>query len=121
MKALIIIAHGSRRQESNEEIETLANEVKKIAKDEYDIIEHAYLEIEEPTLLQSIEKVYKKKITDITIMPYFLNSGNHVIRDIPAMIETASHKYPDCEFKMSACIGMTDNMPRLVLEQARRS
>lgn len=121
MKALIILAHGSRRQESNQEIITLANEVEIVAGNEYKIIEPAYLEIVEPTLLQSIDQVVKAGITNITVLPYFLNSGNHVKRDIPAIIETATEKYPECRFKVSAFIGMFEGMPELILKQARLS
>jgi len=119
MNALIILAHGSRRQESNLEIKCLANEVKKISKDEYNLIDYAYLELVEPTLLQSIDNNINVGISDITVLPYFLSSGNHIARDIPAMIETATEKYPECKFKVSACIGMIENMPKLILEQAR--
>ena len=121
MKALIILAHGSRRQESNKEIITLAKEVKIIAGNEYKIIEPAYLEIVDPTLLQSIDQVVEAGISDITVLPYFLNSGNHVKRDIPAMIETATYKYPECRFKISAFIGKFEGMPDLILKQARLS
>ena len=121
MNALIILAHGSRRHESNQEIETLAKEVKKIAGNEYDVIEYAYLEIVEPTLLQSIERVVNRGVSDITILPYFLNSGNHVKRDVPTIIETATERYPDCRFKISVCVGMFEGMPKLILEQARLS
>ena len=119
MNALIILAHGSRRHESNQEIETLAKEVKKIAGNEYDVIEYAYLEIAVPTLLQSIESVVNRGVSDITVLPYFLNSGNHVKRDIPAMIETAIDKHPACRFKVSAFIGIYEGMPKLIIEQAR--
>jgi len=88
MNALIILAHGSRRHESNQEIKTLAKEVKIIAGNEYDVIEYAYLEVVEPTLLQSIASVVNRGVADITILPYFLNSGNHVKQDIPTLIES---------------------------------
>ena len=35
MKALVIIAHGSRREESNHEIEYLTNEVRDLVKNEF--------------------------------------------------------------------------------------
>jgi sirohydrochlorin ferrochelatase len=119
MKALIILAHGSPRQESNQEIKDLATEVKKISGKEYNLIEYAYLEMVEPTLLQSIDNVISKGVSDITVLPYFLNSGNHVTRDIPAMVDTAVENHPDCTFKISVCIGMLEDMPKLILEQAR--
>jgi sirohydrochlorin ferrochelatase len=114
-----ILAHGSRLQESNQEIVNLTCEVKTIAGDEYDVIEHAYLELAEPALLQCIDNVISIGASSITVFPYFLNSGNHVKLDIPAMIETASANYPDCRFELSAFIGMHKDMPKLILEQAK--
>ena len=88
-------------------------------KNEYDLIEHAYLEIAEPGLPECIDQVIKNGAKNITVFPYFLNSGNHVKRDIPAIIEKAVSKYPDCNFNISAFIGMHADMPQLVLQQSR--
>lgn len=119
MNALIILAHGSRRQESNEEIIALVREVKVYSSDEYDIIEYAYLELAEPNLLQCIDNVIDDGASRITVFPFFLNSGNHVIRDIPAIIETAAAKYLDCRFDVSTFIGKHKDMPKLILELAK--
>jgi sirohydrochlorin ferrochelatase len=119
MKALIILAHGSRREESNREIQQLSIEVTKIAGKDYKFIEYAYLELVEPTLIQAIEDVVAKGASDITIHPYFLNSGNHLKRDIPEIIRTAEGKYPESKFKISACIGMLEDMPHLILKQSK--
>ena len=35
MKALIILAHGSRRKESNLEVKNLSNQIKELTKKEY--------------------------------------------------------------------------------------
>lgn len=121
MKALIILAHGSRRQESNQEIKDLATDVSNISEKEYELVEYAYLEVVEPTLLQSIESAIDKGASDITVMPYFLNSGNHVTRDVPDMVDSAIKKFPNCKFKISACIGMLEDMPKLILQQASQS
>ena len=119
MNALIILAHGSRRHESNQEIVNLVNEVKKISGDAFNFIEYAYLELVEPTPQQSIESVVNRGVSDITIVPYFLNSGNHVKRDIPGMVETAIENYPHCRIRISACVGMFGGMPKLILDQAK--
>jgi len=121
MNTLIILAHGSRREESNLEIKTLAEQVKALAGTEYDLVEYAYLELIEPSLPQAIDNSINNGASNITVLPYFLNSGNHVKRDIPEMIKTAEEKYPTCLFKVSACIGMIEDMPELILQQARVS
>ena len=119
MNVLIILAHGSRREESNLEIISLTKKVKKMAGTEYDLVEHAYLELIEPSLPQTIDNSINHGASKVTILPYFLNSGNHVKRDIPQIIKTAEGKYPDCIFKICTCIGMIEDMPKLILEQAR--
>lgn len=121
MNTLIILAHGSRREESNLEIKSLTEKVRALAGPEYGHIEYAYLELIEPSLPQAIDNSINNGALNITVFPYFLNSGNHVKRDIPEMIKTAEEKYPDCIFNVSACIGMLEDMPKLILEQARIS
>lgn len=119
MNVLIILAHGSRRQESNFEIKNLTESVKKISMNEYELIEYAYLELAEPSLLQSIDDLINNGASKITVLPYFLNSGKHVTKNIPDIIETAIEKYPNCKISLSSIIGMSEDMPKLILEQAR--
>ncbi len=118
MKTLIILAHGSRRQESNAEIISLARHVGTCPGNEYDIIEYAFLELAEPDLLQCIGNMITYGASNITIFPYFLNSGNHVTRDIPALIKEANARYPDCRFRLTSFIGQHKDIPKLILELA---
>lgn len=121
MNALIILAHGSRREESNLEIKELAKKIKELADSHYDLIEYAYLEVVSPALPDTIDNCINKGTSEITVFPYFLNSGNHVKRDIPEMINAAKKQHPHCSFKTSACIGMIEEMPHLILRQALNS
>lgn len=118
MKALIVLAHGSRRHESNQEVIALTDEVRNKAKDKYQFVGHAFLELAEPPLLYAIEHSINQGANEITVLPYFLNSGNHVKQDIPAIIDTAMERYPDCKFNVTSCIGMDENMSDLILNHA---
>lgn len=120
MKALIIIAHGSRREESNQEVTRLTDKVREQSDEAFHIIRHAFLELAEPDLLSVIDELNQKNIDDITIMPYFLNSGNHVRQDIPALLEAAEKQYSHCTFKLTAAIGTYEGMPELILHSARQ-
>ena len=117
MKALIILAHGSRRHESNQEIHSLTQEVRERAKDKFIFVEYAFLELVEPKLISVINDVINKGAIDVTVLPYFLNSGNHVKQDIPNIIDAAKEEHPDCKFKVTTCIGMHADMPKLILDQ----
>ena len=115
MKALIILAHGSRRLESNQEIYSLTEEVRKKARDYFKIIKYAFLELTEPQLLTVIDEIMDKDVEEITVLPYFLNSGNHVKQDVPEIIDAAIEKYPKCRFTITSCIGMNEGMAGLIL------
>ena len=119
MKALIILAHGSRKQESNQEIENLTNDVRALVKREFDIVGYAFLEIAEPSLTNSIEKLVSKNISEITIFPYFLNSGVHIKNDIPDIVKNAHSKHPGCKFIILPPIGAYKEMPKIILEQLK--
>lgn len=121
MKALVIIAHGSRRAESNEEVANLAEQVRQRAEQHYAIVEHAFLELAEPALPDVIESLIEHGSDEIVILPYFLNSGNHVREDIPTLLSNARHDHPACEFKLAQPIGMYAGMPELILAGANQA
>ncbi|MEC7876177.1 MAG: CbiX/SirB N-terminal domain-containing protein [Pseudomonadota bacterium] len=116
MKALIILAHGSARKESNQEIENLTNHIRTLIKNEFEIVNYAFLEISKPSLINSIESIVSKNVYEITIFPYFLNSGIHIKSDIPNIVKSARTKYPDCKFNLSPPIGANKEMPELILK-----
>tara|TARA_B100001250_G_C19772590_1_gene777916 strand:+ start:1113 stop:1478 length:366 start_codon:yes stop_codon:yes gene_type:complete len=117
MKALIILAHGSRRKQSNEEIEELTIQIKALVKKNFDIVDHAFLEVASPSLTNAIENLISSNASEINIFPYFLNSGVHIKDDIPNIIKKAGKKYPDCKFKLSSHIGAYKKMPEIILKQ----
>ena len=86
MKSLIIIAHGSKKKSSNDEVIEIVNNIKN-SDTQYNIVEPAFLEFAIPNLEKSIKIFIDKSSTDIDIYPYFLNSGKHVTVDIPDLIE----------------------------------
>ncbi len=118
MKALIILAHGSRRAESNQEVSQLTDKVRQLAGKDYQLIKHAFLELAEPDLGSVFDELVQQGITEMTTLPYFLNSGNHVKQDIPELLANARAKHPACEFKLARPIGMYEGMPELILSNA---
>ena len=86
MRALLIVAHGSRRAASNDEVRALCNAV--AARDDglYDNVTCAFLELAEPSIPEGLEALIGIGMRDITVVPYFLSAGRHVAEDIPAEV-----------------------------------
>ncbi len=56
MKALLIVAHGSRRKQSNDEVVLLAEKLKINCSLQYDIVHAAFLEIAEVLISDGIKQ-----------------------------------------------------------------
>ena len=105
MKALLLVAHGSRRKQSNEEVAILAEKLKSQCSAQYTIINAAFLELSAPLIPDGIKLCVDDGATSIVVLPYFLNSGRHVIEDIPSMINETRALYPDIEINVAPHIG----------------
>ena len=94
MKALLLIAHGSRRKQSNDEVVELADTLKRTCSEHYPIIHAGFLEIAETLIPDGIRKCVEDGATSIIVLPYFLNSGNHVTEDIPKIVQKPTIQPP---------------------------
>jgi len=118
MKALLLIAHGSRRQQSNDEVVLLAEKLKKNCADDYSIIYAGFLELAETLIPDGIKKCVDDGATSIVVLPYFLNSGRHVIEDIPEIVNATKPLYPQTEIKISSHLGASELMMDLLISAA---
>ena len=91
-KALLVVAHGSRKKVSNIEIHQLANNIS-LKSEIFDIVEACFLEIAMPSIPDGIQSCIEKDASEILIMPYFLAAGMHVIEDIPAIVDKERLKH----------------------------
>lgn len=97
MKALIFIAHGSKKELSNNEFKSMVENIKTKDK-KYDFIEASFLEIALPSIEDSTKKLIEKGAKEISFYPFFLNSGKHVAIDIPNIIKNLQKQYPNISF-----------------------
>ena len=115
MKALIILAHGSRREQSNHECMQLSKTLSSIS-NTFDTITHAFLECAEPSLAKAIESLHVKAYTDIYIYPYFLNDGVHVSRDIPDILLRCQELFPTCSIRLLEYFGKNSAIATLITD-----
>ena len=118
MKALLLVAHGSRRAESNDEIANLAGRLAARASGRFDIVEHAFLEIAEPFIPDGIELCLQKGAQSVSVLPYFLARGTHVVVDIPAQVAIKQKEYPDMDIHITPYLGTFDELPEVLLKLA---
>lgn len=115
MKALVLVAHGSRRKQSNDEVILLAKKLKNNCSECYKIVNVAFLEFADILIPDGINKCVVEGATSIVMLPYFLNSGKHVVEDIPNIVRTCLAQYPDIEISIAPHIGASPLMMNLLI------
>ncbi|MEM7294973.1 MAG: CbiX/SirB N-terminal domain-containing protein [Pseudomonadota bacterium] len=116
MHHLLLIAHGSRRQESTDEIHSLVEHIRERADNRYATVECAFLELTEPSIDTAIARSVEDGATRITLLPYFLTDGNHVANDIPAIYQCAVDRFPDTQIELRPYFGSAPAVADLLLE-----
>ena len=117
MKALLIVAHGSRRPEGNKEIMDLAERLAAQAGDRFDRVAGAFIQFTTPLLGDRIAELAREGVTHITLFPYFIASGSHVSKDIPESVEQARKDHPGLEFTVMPHLGASRRIPALILDE----
>ena len=117
-KALIIVAHGSRKDSSNEEIKALGEKVGSLQDKHYAFVMTAFLEFAAPSLEESMRSCIDKGVSEIVILPYFLASGNHVTRDIPEVVQKIQASYPQVKITLKDHVGSSPGMLNLLSDMA---
>jgi len=136
VRALLVVAHGSRRSASNDEVEALtkllrarvmsqtssaadteAMDVKSTGL-EFDYVGCAFLELAEPSIPEGLRQCASAGADKVVVLPYFLSAGRHVSQDIPDIIALARSNLPSLNIEIAPYLGTATDLPDLMLELA---
>ncbi len=117
MTSLIIVAHGSRREASNDEVRELTSKLREEAYD-FDYVEAAFLELAEPSIPDGIRAAIIKGHEKVVVLPYFLSAGRHVTDDIPDQVQAVQDEHPEVEIYLAPYLGAAAGIVDLLLGQA---
>jgi len=118
MKYLLIVAHGSRRMASNDEVREVARRFDR-QEHGFDKVATAFLELDDPSIPQGLLNAIEEGATEIIVLPYFLSAGRHVSEDIPTQVATVQEKHPEITIKIAPYLGASSSMPEILLAQTQ--
>jgi sirohydrochlorin ferrochelatase len=119
MKALLVVAHGSRRAESNDEIRQLTACLERQADAAFGHVRCAFLELAEPLIPDGLREAIRAGAGEVVVVPYFLSAGRHVITDIPAEVDRVRREYPGLKITIAPYLGASAGLIDLLLQQAQ--
>ena len=119
MKGLLLIAHGSRREASNDEIKRLAERLRRKKPGRFQYVTHAFLEMAQPSIAEGIQQCLDVGVNELYVLPYFLARGRHVAEDIPAEISRKQVENPRIKIHLCDYLGKSEEaMADLLLQIA---
>ena len=100
--ALLLIAHGSRHAEANDDLHHLATELRRRGQA---VVEAAFLELADPGIDTAAERCVAQGGEVVVLVPYFLSAGVHVRRDLTAAQERLAQRFPGVRFLLAEPLG----------------
>ena len=115
MRHLLLVAHGSRREASNDEVRRLAASLAPRAEGRFDAVSCAFLEIAEPSIPAGIDAAVRGGAQEVVVLPYFLSAGRHVAEDIPREVEAKQQEYPQVRIHATPYLGLAEGVSDILL------
>src|SRR5262245_35703245 len=109
---IIIVDHGSRREESNRMLEEIALLFAARFQERYEIVEPAHMELAEPSIATAYAQCVERGADRVVVCPFFLGPGKHWTKDIPELTAAAAASFPATRYHVTMTLGIDD----LILE-----
>jgi len=119
IRALLLIAHGSRRAEANADLRHVADEL--LARGRYPVVEVSYLELAEPTIAAGGARCVDRGATEVILLPYFLSAGVHVREDMAGARADLAARFPAVTFRLAEPLGRHPLLLDVVDQRAREA
>jgi sirohydrochlorin ferrochelatase len=117
MRAILIIDHGSTREEANHMLSCVANLLQQMVGDGV-IVRHAHMELCEPSIPQGFADCVNAGATEVVAFPYMLSPGKHVTRDVPRLVAEAASAFPHVSFRVTDAFGVHEKLAELIALRA---
>jgi len=118
MKALILLSHGSRRKESNDEMVSLADRLNRLPDHPFKKVGCAFQQFARPNFQDNLADMVAMGATEIVVFPLFLACGNHVRVDVPEMIQTARTDFPNIKITVMPHLGQVPGVADFLIRRA---
>jgi sirohydrochlorin ferrochelatase len=118
-RALLLIDHGSTRDDANELLPKVARMVREMS--DFEIVCYAHMELAEPTIQQGFDTCVAEGAAEVIVHPYFLGPGRHSVSDIPRMVAEAAAKHVGVSYRLTEPLGLDPKIGELILKRVRDS
>ena len=117
MKGILIVDHGSIRNEANDMLRSMADLIQTMAGPDV-VVRYGHMELADPSIAAGFSSCVEAGATDVTVFPYMLSPGRHSTSDIPRMVADVARTFPRVSFSVTPAFGLHEKLAEVVLERA---
>jgi sirohydrochlorin ferrochelatase len=117
VKGILIIDHGSMKEEANRMLECVGELVQRMAGERV-VVRVAHMELAAPTIADGFEACVAAGATEIVAFPYMLSPGKHSTRDIPRMVAELAATHPGIPVQVTTAFGVNEQLAAVVLSRS---
>ncbi|HEU4323103.1 MAG TPA: CbiX/SirB N-terminal domain-containing protein [Roseiflexaceae bacterium] len=113
--ALLMIAHGCPEARANQPIYAVASQLRASAG--FATVQVCFTHLHHPHVLEAIDQLSSRNIHNQIAVPYFLNLGNHVAIELPALLATARLRHPDAVLLLADHLSFDRTLVSVVIDR----
>jgi sirohydrochlorin cobaltochelatase len=112
VRGLLVIGHGSRREEANATVRDLAAalaahpDLDAHGRPAWTTARPAFLDVLQPDIGAGYDALVEAGCTEIVAHPFFLFAGKHTARDIPDALAAAAAAHPETTWSVTQPLGL---------------
>ena len=115
--AILVIAHGSRREEANADLLHLADLLRE--QTDYTVVQPAFLELAEPDIPAGGRLCAAQGATHVLMLPWFLSAGRHVAEDLERYRQELETELEGVRFTVCPPLGLHPLMIQVAADRLR--
>lgn len=104
LPAILLCGHGSRSTEAATEFQCLTDKVQKKMPAHH--VTGGFLEFNQPTIKDALQKIYDQGIKEIIVQPVTLYNAGHTKKDIPEILALFQKNHPDVQLHYGLSLGL---------------
>jgi sirohydrochlorin ferrochelatase len=112
---VILVDHGSRRDESNALLVDVVQHFAAVTS--LSIVEPAHMELAEPSIATAFSRCVARGACTVVVFPYFLLPGRHWHDDIPQLTAAAARQHPGIRYLVTAPFGLHPLMAEVMRQR----
>lgn len=109
---VVIVDHGSRREQSNEMLHGVIALYQAISP--FEIVEPAHMELAMPSIADAFSNCVMRGAKLVVVHPYFLLPGRHWDEDIPRLVAAAAAEHVGVSFLVTSPLSLHPMMADLI-------